>query len=231
MKKEDLSHFYSIQRARIFPVVVALSSLFLIIFVIYPQVIKLISNQEAMGNLSRRSQFLDTKVAALQSYDSEDLSYKLGIILVTLPPEKDFGNILGLLQQLTAKFGFITNSISFGSNADKAASISNFGVKLNIKGSKAMFQTLLDDFESSPRLIRVSSIEVSSKQGSQVFDSSLALEALYSQLPKDFGGIDSPLPELSQKDEELILRLKGLDQTVSTSSAVESPRGKSNPFE
>lgn len=234
MKKEDLGHFYSIHKAQIFPVIVALASLFLIIFVIYPQILKLINNQNALGDLNRRSEFLETKVVALERYSGEDLPSKLEIILGTLPTDKNFGDVLGLLQQLTTKFGFITNSISFGNNANKAADVSNFSVKLVTKGSKVMFKTLLDNLESSPRLIRVSNIEVSSKQGSQVFDSSLALGVLYSQLPKDFGGIDSTLPELSQKDEELILKLEELKQTAltsSTSSAVESPRGKANPFE
>lgn len=237
MTKEELIKFYSINRAKIFPVAVALASLFLIIFIIYPQGVKLIDNQNVLKDLNVKSEFLETKVVALERYKGEDLSRKLGIILDTLPADKDFGNVLGLLQQLTERFGFITNSISFNNSTNKVGNVSQFGVKLNTKGSKVMFQTLLDNLEGSPRLIRISSIELSSKQDPQVFDSSLILEALYAGLPKDFGGIDSPLPELNQKDEEIILKLEELKRIElassisSTSSGVESPRGKSNPFE
>ena len=234
MKKADLIKFYSIHKTQIFTVIVALSSLFLIIFVIYPQVGQLISNQEAMGNLSRRSKLLETKVTALQSYDIEDLSYKLGIILATLPSDKDIANVLGLLQQLTAKSGFIANSISFVRSMSEAANSSKFEVKLEIIGSKNDFQTLLDNLENSSRLFRINHIEVSSRRDSQILESSLGVEALYGGLPKDFGGVDSPLPEFSQEDDKLILRLEELRQTALTSStysAIQSPRGKSNPFE
>ena len=234
MKKADLIKFYSIHKTQIFTVIVALSSLFLIIFVIYPQVSQLISNQEAMGNLSRRSKLLETKVTALQSYDIEDLSYKLGIILATLPSDKDIANVLGLLQQLTAKSGFIANSISFVRSMSEAANSSKFEVKLEIIGSKNDFQTLLDNLENSSRLFRINHIEVSSRRDSQILESSLGVEALYGGLPKDFGGVDSPLPEFSQEDDKLILSLEELRQTALTSStysAIQSPRGKSNPFE
>ena len=177
---------------------------------------------------------METKVTALQSYDIEDLSYKLGIILATLPSDKDIANVLGLLQQLTAKSGFIANSISFVRSMSEAANSSKFEVKLEIIGSKNDFQTLLDNLENSSRLFRINHIEVSSRRDSQILESSLGVEALYGGLPKDFGGVDSPLPEFSQEDDKLILRLEELRQTALTSStysAIQSPRGKSNPFE
>lgn len=234
MKKKDLIEFYSIHKLKIFPLVVALSSLFLSVFVIYPQAVKLISNQEAIGNLNKKSQLLETKVIALQSYDIEELTRKLGIILESLPPDKDYGNILGLLQQLTVNSGFSTNLISFTQGAGNAAGVSNYGVQMNIKGFRDNFQTLLDNLENSSRLIRINKIEVSSRINSSTLESSLGIEALYGGMPKDAGEVDSPLPEFSQKDEELIRKLAELEQAIlatSSSSAVRSPRGKLNPFE
>lgn len=234
MKKKNLIEFYSIHKVKIFPAVVVMSSLFLIFFVIYPQVSKLISNQEAMGSLNMKSQLLEKKVTALQGYDNEDLSRKLGIILGALPTDKDYGSILGLLQQLTINSGFNANSISFGKGAGDTAGVSNFEVKLEIKGFKDNFQTLLDNLENSSRLIRVNRIEVTSRQNSPTLESSLGIEALYAGMPNDVGNVDSPLPEFSPKDEEIIQKLAELEQaalTSSSSSAVQSPRGKSNPFE
>lgn len=234
MKKKDLIEFYSIHKVQIFPLIVALSSLFLIIFVIYPQVVKLISNQEAIGSLGKKSQLLETKVIALQSYDNEELSRKLGIILETLPPDKDYGNILGLLQQLTINSGFSTNSISFSKGAGGGTGVSNYEVQMDIKGFRDNFQTLLDNLENSSRLVRINKIDVSSRKDSPILESSLGIEALYEGMPKDVGEVDSPLPELSQKDEELIKKLAESGQallTTSSSSAVQSQRGKSDPFE
>lgn len=234
MKKENLSKFYSVYRSQIFSAIVAISSLFLLVFVIYPQTVKLISNQQAMGDLNKKSQLLETKVTALENYNGEDVSRKLGIALATLPADKDFGNILGLLQHLTSQLGFSISSITFsGSGGSKVGNLGSVGVKMDIKGAKAMVQTLLNNLESSPRLIRVSNIDIApSRQNSQATEVSLVVEALYSQLPQNVGGVDSPLPVFSQKDEELISKLESSSAEVSSSSsAVPSTRGKSNPFE
>lgn len=232
MKKENLIKFYSNHRSYIFPAIVTLSSLFLIIFVIYPQTIKLINNQRAIGDLMNKSRFLETKVSALEGYDEEELSRKVGFALVTLPADKDFGNALGLLQQLIVQSGFSIDSISFGSAVGKLGNSDSFEVKLQIRGAKSSFQTLLNNLENSRRLMRISSMDISSNQTTQILDVALVAEILYSQLPKSFGGIDSPLPQLSQKDEELISKLARTSERVLSPSAVQSlPRGKSNPFE
>lgn len=231
MKKETIAKFYSNYKLYIFPAVVALSNLFLIVFVIYPQTMKLINSQAAIGDLTAKSELLETKVAALESYDEADLSRKVGFVLATLPTDKDYGNVLGLLQQLTSEFGFSINAISFSNTANKLGNSDSFGVKLGIKGAKVMFQPLLDSLENSRRLFRLNSIDVSSDSISQILEASLAIEVLYVSQSQNYGSMDSALPELSQEDEELIARLARLGGTVSSSSAMESPRGKANPFE
>ncbi|MDO8576939.1 MAG: type 4a pilus biogenesis protein PilO [Candidatus Daviesbacteria bacterium] len=232
MKKDDLLKIYLKYKTYVFSVAVVLSSLFLILFVIYPQTIKLINNQTALGELVNKSKFLETKVSALERYDEVDLSRKVGFALATLPTERDFGNVLGLLQQLTGESGFNINSISFSNTTGKSGNSSSFQVKLEIQGSKVMLPVLLNNLENSPRLVRINSIDVASNQTTQALDVALAIEVLYSPLPKNFGSSDSPLPELSKKDEELIVKLAKLNEIVSSSvSAQLAPRGRSNPFE
>lgn len=232
LKKEDIIKFYYAHQLQIFPVIVVLASLFLIMFVIYPQVVRLISNQQTIGDLNKRSNFLGSKAVALENYNEQGLSNKVGFVLTTLPVEKDYGNVLDLMQQLTAQFGFNVDSISFGGSSIKQGELGSFAIQLDVKGPRAMFQDLLSALENSFRLVRVNSIDITSKQDSQIFSASLGLDALYSELPKDFGNTDSPLPDLSQKDEELIVKLEDLMRSIpSSASAIESPRGKSNPFE
>ncbi len=229
--KQDLIKFYNKYNLYIFPAVVALASLFIILFVIYPQVIKLIDNQGVIEGLMNKSKLLENKVSALESYDSTDLSGKLESALATLPGEKDFGSVVGLLQKLTLELGFGINSISFGNTAGKVGNANSFEVKMELKGSRAMLQSLLDNLENSPRLVRIKSIDISSNQAIEALNIALAIEVLYSPLPRDFGSPDSPVPLLSQKDEELIARIM---QEAETSGSMEAPissRGKSNPFE
>ncbi len=231
--KKDIVKFYSEYRIYIFPAIVALSSLFLIVFAIYPQTMQLIDGQKTASELVNRSKFLDIKVAALESYDERDLSRKVGFVLNSLPAEKDYGNILTLLQQIVLQSGFSMTSVSVGNSAGKVGNVDSFEVKLDLKGSQILLQTLLNNFDSSPRLVRIKSIDVSSNQSQQNIEVSLALQILYSALPQNFGKTDSPLPELDQKDEELISTLErssGAMQGLSGDSSG-GPRGKANPFD
>ncbi|MCL5784721.1 MAG: hypothetical protein M1142_05205, partial [Patescibacteria group bacterium] len=83
---------------------------------------KLISNQQTMGDLVKRSEFLETKVSALEGYNGEDLSQKAKYALAALPADKDFLNILGVLQKLVTESGFTVSSISLGTTSTKMGS-------------------------------------------------------------------------------------------------------------
>ncbi len=248
MKKETIANFYSAYKLYIFPAVVVLSSLFLIGFIIVPQISKLVDNQKAVGQLSAKSKLLDSKVFALESYDEADLSKKVGITLSAFPVDKDYINILSLLQQLTAKSGFSIVSISFGEGGHKIDKVNSYTVKLQVKGSRILFQSLLSNLENSPRLVKVNSIDISSNQAAQELNAVLEIGVLYSQPPQNFGTEDSSLPEISQTDEDLLVSLSQAGEVLSqaneavvgqeaspsagiTSFGMTSPKGKSNPFE
>lgn len=234
MNKTSLIKFYIQHRFIIFPAVVMFLSLLLIVFAIYPQTVKLIENQKVISDLSGKTKLLQNKVSALESYDAQDLSRKVGFVLSSLPAEKDFLNAFGLLQRLAAQSGFNISSISLGNVAGKQGSANSFGLHMEMQGSKTSLQTLLDNFESSPRIIRVGNIDASSAQNSGAVKLSLDVEVLYSPVPADFGKIDSSLPELSQKDQDLIANLAKSIPALNPqqpSPASASARGKVNPFE
>lgn len=231
MKKETLVKFYSVYKLYIFPSAIALSSLFLIIFAIYPQAVKLIENQKLAGDSINRTQFLATKVQALEGYDEEDLSQKVNIVLDSFPSDKEYGRVLGLLQGLAAQSGFIVSSISFGNASGKTGAANSFGVNLEVSGPKALFRALLSSLDNSPRIVRVSSLDILSARSADVLNVKLAIEVLYSPIPQNLGTIDSPLPNISSEEEGLIAALKTTTLPASASAATTSPRGKVNPFE
>lgn len=239
MNKDSLIKTYTAYQFFIFPAVIVLSSLFLILFVIYPQVNKFINNQKVSAELLNKSKFLDTKVQALESYNEEDLSKKLGFVLRTYPTEKDFAGTLGLLQQLTAKSGFNISSIAVSNSSGKVGNADSYDVKLEVSGSKALFPILLNNLENSSRLIRVSSIDVSTNQASKTVNVSLVVQVLYSVLPQNFGSEDTPLPQISEKGEAILATLATTNEmpiqniAVATNSATPSStlKGKLDPFE
>ncbi len=234
MKKENLLKFYQTYRLYIFPGVVAMSSLLLIVFAIFPQVAKLISNQKGEGELISKSKFLESKAEALESYNKEDLARKLEIALAAYPEGKDFGVAIGLLQQIVAQSGFTISSIALGNSSQTSGGSQSYALKMEMIGVKPGLPILINNLESSPRLVRVNNIDVFSAGNLQSINVSLVVQVLYAGLPKSFGSSDSPLPELSQADEDLITKLTGVGGVISQPELVSTPstpRGKANPFE
>lgn len=240
MRKEVLVKFYQSYKLYIFSAVAAISSLILIIFVIYPQTSKLLSNQRLDKDVSQKSKFLEAKAQALESYDPEDLSLKVRNVLGSYPVDKDLVAAVSLLQNFTAQSGFSIISLSVGGGSGKGASQS-YSVKLDILGPKALLPGMIKGIEDSNRLMRVSSIEETAGRDSGSTTVSLAVDILYSSVPGEFGSIDSPLPELSDKDQEILARLASTSTNTSIGTAPISgqpttpselpPRGKANPFE
>jgi len=235
MKKETFLKFYSSYKLFIFPAVVTFSSLILIILVILPQTLKLITNQKIGDDLLTKSQSLEVKAQTLESINENDLTRNVGYALAVFPSDKDFGNVVGLIQKITSQTGFNIVSLNLGGNTASKTGTQSFSVTLQLAGSKALLPNLLSAFENASRLMRVGSLEVSSVVGGGGVQVSLGLDVLYSPAPKDFGTVDSPLPQLSAKDEELLVKLARVGgQGVSgggSSGFVSTPRGKVNPFE
>lgn len=231
MRKEEILKFYQNYRLYLFPAIVALSSLILIIFVIYPQAVKLITNQQVEGEILSKSKLLETKAQALDSLDQADLEKKVNFALSFLPADKDFVSALGLLQDLTLKSGFSTTSISLGSGSSKNVNAQSYNLKLEILGPVTLLPILISNIENSSRLMRVSSLDISAKGASQAVTISLDIDVLYLSAPTDFGSIDSPLPSLSEKDDEIIAKLAKGDTAVFQPTTQLGSRGKANPFE
>lgn len=228
--REEITKFYLNYRLYIFPVIVVLSCLILIIFVIYPQITKLVQNQKLQGQILNKSKFLDAKVEALEGYDSADLNQKVNFAINSYPTEQDFVSAIGVLQNLATQSGFNIVSINLGSGSNKAGNTQSYTLRLDISGPQTLIPLLLSNIEDSPKLMRVNSLD--SGGGSQGAIS-LNVDILYAPAPKEFGNVDSPLPELSQKDQEIMTKLAKTGASVfqlQTASQL-GPRGKANPFE
>ncbi len=232
MKKETVINFYLTYRLYIFPAIVALSSLILILLIIIPQLFKLISNQKTQGELINNLKFLEVKAQALDNYDSRDLSNKVNYTLASYPRDKDFGNAIGLIQNLTIQSGFSITTMTIGTSSNKTANSQSYSIQLQVVGPKNLISAFLSNIENSTRLMRVGSIEITNAPGQQAVNVALNLDILYAPVPGSFGSIDSTLPELSQKDQALLATLAKNFTPAFTPANVSLPaRGKANPFE
>lgn len=230
MKKENILRFYLNFRLYIFPTVVALSSLILIVFIIFPQTVKLITNQKVANDLIEKSKFLEAKASTLESLDDADLSQKVEYVLLAYPTDRDFGNVVGLLQTVANQNGFSIATLSVSQGAD-LESAQKYIVKLESLGPENLLALFIKAIESQARIMKVNRIEISSGRGGGIINTSLEVEVFYAQAPKSFGGADSPLPQLSGEDEAIIAQIATFGITKPPQPVTSQPRGKADPFE
>lgn len=226
--KINLIKLYLNFRIFIFPAVVALSSLILIVFIIYPQIVQLIKNQKVQVDVITKSEFLEAKASVLDDLNEGELEAKVASALNSYPAEQDLLNIVGLLQQVAIKSGFSVSEISVQKIPSGTGEIFKFGVGMETVGPESLLSQFIAGIESAVRIMKVSSIDLS-PVGADLADISLGIDVFFAPAPQTFGSVDSHLPELSQKDEELIARLTSVPRVSQPASL--SPRGKTNPFE
>lgn len=237
MKRDDLSRFYQKFKIYIFPLVVGFSSLIMIVFIIYPQTLNLIDSQKQQEDLLTKSHFLEAKAATLENLDDSDLARKVSYVLNAYPQEPDFVNALGILQTDANQNGFGISALTVTPGSKTAGSSQNYTVKMDAIGSRNLLSRFITSIESSGRLIKVKSIEISPGRDTDSANISLEVEVLYGSIPSGLGsGADSPLPVLSSKDEELITTLAGFSTPQSTPVPSSQPaqpaqKGRANPFE
>lgn len=234
MNKAEIKEFYQKYKLYIFPLVIILSSLILIVFVVYPQTARLITNQRSQGDFINRAKLLEVKAQTLSSLDPEDLDRKVGYVHASFPTDKDFTTGIGILQNLVIQSGFSVDSILLESEFASKGKTQSYGLKIEVLGPMTLLPGLLSKIESSPRLMKVSSIETGfGKDPQKLSNISLNIDMLYSSAPSEFGSVDSPLPDLSEKDEEVIAKLARSGSSILPSSPITTlgPRGKPNPFE
>ncbi len=231
MKNQDIFVFYNTYKLYIFPTIVALSCLVLVIFVIFPQINVLIGNNKAEKDLFARSKVMEAKANDLETFDDGKLNQDLSVALTVYPTERDYAQVLGLLQRIAGAFGFTVLSGQLGQAGDKSSNTA-YSIKLEISGSRTNFAKMLSIIENSPRVLRVSGIDLGSRGGSDSVVGTLNIDVYYSPIPTNLGNIDSPLPRLSDKEQSL---LSSLSQNSSNTSAVQPPvtstRGKIDIFQ
>ncbi|MDO8619040.1 MAG: hypothetical protein Q7R49_03815 [Candidatus Daviesbacteria bacterium] len=232
MDSTDIKEFYQKNRIIIFPVLVALSSLILIILVIYPQISILTSNNASLNETVKKSAFLEVKAAELQSLDETQLQHDVKVTLNALPSDRDYLDTMTIIQNLLGESGFTLQSLQFIPGDSTTNSRPSFTIRLEISGSRVSLNQFLTNVESTYRPMRVASLETSSqKQDSNLVSAVVAVNAFYAPLPSTLGSIDAPLPTLSDQDQQLVATLaKFVPQTNTIATSVSSPRGKSDPF-
>lgn len=232
MNKQQLFEIYSKYRLFPFSTIVLVFSIILTIFVIYPQIQKLISDQDKIRELNRKTSLLENKVQRLESLDEDDLKEKLAIALRTLPVEADFANALGMIQTLANTYQFIIISFQTSLSSEKEGlKLTNYSINLDLVGPKVLVQRFIDSINENFRLMRTIYIQTDVIGKENEASTVLSVDIFYSQVPSTIGAVDAPIPEITDKDEEFISELVRSQPAAEVQPILTGPRGKANPFE
>lgn len=234
MEKVGFLKFYHQYKIILFPILVAISSFILIFFVIYPQLSKLISNNNKLSEINQKVSALGVKAEALNQVNQNEIKGNLDLALSALPLDKDYSNAISSVQALASQLGFNVISVDVIASTVNTTgpTYPGFSLRAEIVGPADLLNKLLIDIENSFRVMKVSSLEVNPSRSGEVVTALVTVNVFYSPPPKTLGEIATPLPEFSKRDQELISTLARSSEGVAgTSGTLGVPRGKSNPFE
>lgn len=227
---KEVKLFYDQYKIFIYPVLVSVTSLFLILFLILPQIKGFLGGRENLELSRNKLEILSVKAKDLEAINEEDLRKKMGLTLTALPQEKDFPQVIGVLQEVAKASGMVLVSVQIG-QAQNATANSGFPVKVEVVGSKIALTMFLKNVESASRVMKVGSIELSFSKLQDNVDASVMIDVFYAPTPSALGAVTDNLPKISPEDEKIIVSLSRAP--VSTFSAIPTnvSLGKSNPFE
>ena len=231
--KEQLKRakfFYDQYKIFIYPVLVTVASLFLIFFLILPQIKGFLGGRENLGQVRNRLEVLTVKAKELETIDKEDLRKKMGLTLTALPSEKDFPQVIGVLQEVARASGVVLLSIQIG-QAQSASTTNGFPVKVEVVGSKLALASFLRNVESSSRVMKAGSIELSFSKVQDNIDASVMVDVFYAPTPTALGVVTDNLPKITPEDEKIIVSLSRAPASTSSAIPANVSLGKSNPFE
>ncbi len=222
--------FYDRYKIFIYPILVTGASLFLIFFLILPQITGFLGGKENLERSRNKLDILTVKAKDLAAIDEEVLRKKMNLTLAALPAEKDFGQVIGVIQEVAQASGVVLISVQIG-QAQNSNSNGGFPVKVEVVGSKLALAVFLRNIETSSRVMKAGNVELSFSKLQDNIDASIMVDVFFAPTPSALGAVTDNLPKISPEDEKIIVSLSRVP--ISTFSATPSniPFGKSNPFE
>lgn len=231
MQKENLQKLYYKYRFYIFPVVVVICSVVLLAVVIYPQARKIMDISKAQVDTDGKAAQVKAKVDALNSLNSSDLTTQMNVLLTVLPEDKDYPGLIQILKNTILSRGLILVDFQVGGSGSAAAKSSGlYTVMISLKGTKSAVDDFISSVEALPRMIRIQNLDFNLGKAPDIVTANITLNIFYAPAPTAVGAVDSPLPKLTEKDQQMVaLFTRGINLSsppVSTSSA----KGKADLF-
>lgn len=206
----------------------------LIAFLIFPQLVNLTNTNREVAQKKEKNRLLSQKISDLEFLNTEDYKNNLNASLAVLPDDKEIPGVIGQVLSMLSSSGLALDALTFTTQGDQSATLSSYTVKLSVVGETASLRMFFDKVNKSPRLMKVSDIEVSNIGILNRAQSTIELMVYFQPLPTTIGSIEQPISLLSDKEQEVLQKVNQLglnNVSQSTDSSSVSPVGKSDPFE
>lgn len=229
MLKELLKNKYFVRyQILILPILSFFITAGLIFFVIIPQVGEFLSVRQGLQEANLKKEFLIQKAEVLENTNTNTFKDNIQTSLVALPEDRDIPQAIGQLLFLLNSNRLQLDDVKFSNSAGDDGKSKSFQVTFDVTGSYSSVQSFLSGIKTTPRLMKINSIQVSSANNK--VQATLGVEVYYQPLPSIIGSVDQKLPQLTGKDLEVLAKYQAfVTQPINTS--VGGAKGKSDPFE
>lgn len=219
-------------KAFILPALAILISLVLLILVVYPQAVAGFEQQRQVSEIRAKVDFLTKKSEDLAKIDVALYQGNLNTALLAVPQEKDVSGAIGQVLYLVSKNQLSVDSVGFGAAIEEDG-IAAFMIRLEVQGEMQDVKSLIADAGSSPRILKVSGIELSGSRGVTRVQAAIGLSVYFQPLPTVIGKIDQPLISPTPKDLELLAVIKSKinSSPVVNNDDITGLQGKTDPFQ
>lgn len=227
------SPIYFKYRPLLVPGAVLVIAILISTLVTIPQFFKLFETFKKIEELNTNKAFFQNKISALEGVNLELYRRNLDTALIALPVERDIPGVTGELLVALSGSGLVLDGITFSSSESESEKISEYNLKIDVNGNEENLKDFLDRVKVLPRIIKLSSIDVSSGKKDRL-SASIGFVTLYQQLPKQISAVDEAVPLLTPQDSQVLSAIEDkikLLPTVTPETGVATPvKGKLNPF-
>lgn len=233
LKSLSTNPYYQKYQVFIWPFFAVVISVSLVFLVGIPQVKKILEDEKVLAQTNQNYKKLQVKLDILQNIDSAFYQSKINTVLTALPIEKDIPGAVGQVLFLISSTNLRLDGITLSHISDSSlVEDKSYQIRLELTGSVDNLRNFTQKVRESPRVMKITSLEVAESRGTNQLQATIVLDAYYEPLPTTLGGVDQDLSPLSREEEEIIQKIEAFTRNTPISTGSGSLIiGKSDPFE
>lgn len=235
LKEISKNEYFIRYKPFILPVVSSVTCVLLLLFVIIPQSLKIKTNRKNLNDIQTKVKFYKQKTATLKQIEPQLYNDNLTAALLALPDDRDIPGIIGQVQTLLLQIGLSLDGITFSNPAASGNAVSNYQVHVQTTGGIEQIKSFISKMQESSRLVRLTQVDLTSFGASgEKIQANTEFTTFYQPLPQIATNLDQQVPELSEKDKQLLAKLKNSLSQISPLIQSQEPAGglvsKNDPF-